>query len=367
MPKICFILGTYWSYTKGGSEYQAKILIDYLQNKGYRIVGIYAGDKCAKVNVDGVEVYSLRRPKLLSKLGSPFSLDSLKMISILNNIQPDVIYQRIGSAYTGIAAYYARKNNCRMIWHIASEIDVKPFQFGWKKAIRPFNYLDKKFLEYGIKNADYIIGQAEYQNGLLRENYGRECDLIVPNFHPMPKYEIRKKAPVKVVWVANFKKLKQPEVFIKLAKEFKDYKNVKFIMIGRPGQKNWQAKLENRIDKLNNLEYLGERPNNYVNRILCESHIFVNTSAYEGFPNTFIQAWMRRVPVVSLNVDPDGVIEHNKIGFHSRSFEKLVSHTRQLIENKRLREQMGKRAYEFAVRAHSLDANIEKMIKLFGG
>jgi len=352
----------------GGSEYQAKILIDYLrQNKSFCISYIYAGSKRSKIKIDGTEVYALRRRKVLSKLGRSFFLDFGKIISILKSIQPNLLYQRVGFAYTGISAYYARKNNCRMIWHIASDNDVKPLQLGLKTMIQPFNYIDKKLLEYGIKNADLIIGQTKQQNELLKENYGRECDFIIPNVHPEPNGQIRKTDPVRVVWVSNLKPLKQPELFIQLAERFRDHQNVKFIMIGRQVRNKWQAKLESRMEKLNNLEYLGEKPINDVNRILCESHILVNTSQYEGFPNTFIQAWMRRVSVVSLNVDPDGVIEHNKIGFHSRSFEKLVSHTRQLIENKWLREQMGKRAYEFSVRAHSLDANIEKMIKLFGG
>lgn len=31
--------------------------------------------------------------------------------------------------------------------------------------------------------------------------------------------------------------------------------------------------------------------------------------------------WMRKVLVISLNVDLDGILEHYKIGFHSRSFD----------------------------------------------
>ncbi len=46
-----------------------------------------------------------------------------------------------------------------------------------------------------------------------------------------------------------------------------------------------------------------------VNAELANAHVLVNTSLYEGFPNTFIQAWMRRTVVVSLNVNPDGIFD----------------------------------------------------------
>lgn len=365
LVKICFILGSHWSYTKSGSEYQAEVLIDYLKNKNYRVFYICAGNKYARANINGVEVYALPRRKVLSKLGRPFFFDSSKILGILYDIQPDIIYQRVGFAYTGIAAHYARRNNCRMVWHIASENDVKTHQFEWNRSML-FGYIDKKFLEYGIRNTDYIIGQAEYQDKLLRESYGRKCDLIVPNFHPMPKHEIRKEASsIKVVWVANFKRLKQPEIYIRLAEEFRDCIDVNFVMIGRQGERNWQAELESKIDRLDNLEYLGEKPIDEVNRILCESHIFVNTSIHEGFPNTFIQAWMRKVPVVSLNVDPDDILIENNMGFHSGSFDQMIKDVERLVNDSELREEMGQRAQEYAFENHALEKNVERITRLF--
>ena len=353
--KICLILGSHWSYRKSGSEYQAKLLIDQLKkNKKYGLFYIYAGSKDGKVDLDGVTVYSLRRRKLLSRLGKPRFLDFLKMIRILKEVQPDVIYQRTASAYTGIAAHFARKHRCKMVWHIASDNDL---QTAWFKYLctAPVNYSNKKFLQYGIKYADYIIGQTKHQNELLKENYGRECDAIIPNAHPVPDGQIRKTDPVRVVWVSNLRTVKQPELFIQLAEKFKDLQDVKFIMVGRRGQNRWQAKLASKMEKLNNLEYLGEKPINHVNRILCESHVLVNTSAYEGFPNTFIQAWMRGVPVVSLNVDPDDILLREGIGFKSGTFENLCRDVMTLIGDKDMRDTMGQRARLYAINNHSIE------------
>jgi glycosyltransferase involved in cell wall biosynthesis len=120
-----------------------------------------------------------------------------------------------------------------------------------------------------------------------------------------------------------------------------------------------------RMAKENNIEVMGELPNDKVNNLLSQSHILVNTSQSEGFSNTFIQAWMRKVPVVSLQVDPDHIIEREGIGFCcTGNFEKLAGNTKRLIKDHELREQMGRKAREYAVQHHSLK-NMELIIKVF--
>ena len=100
-----------------------------------------------------------------------------------------------------------------------------------------------------------------------------------------------------------------------------------------------------------------------VNKVLSESHILVNTSEYEGFSNTYIQAWMRKVPVVALNSDPDDVIKTKGIGFHSKTFDQMVQDVRKLVENRKLRDEMGERSQKFAFNTFSV-SNIHKFIDL---
>jgi glycosyltransferase involved in cell wall biosynthesis len=251
-----------------------------------------------------------------------------------------------------------------MVLHIASRrnVDKANYQRGIKIAV--LNYLNQSVTKYAIDNANRIICQAQYQNTLLRANYGRSCDLILPNFHPSPEKPIKKKAsPIKIVWVANFKRLKQPELFLDLAEKFQGNQLAEFIMIGRLGSGIWQDRLIEKTSRLNNLEYKGELSIDGVNEALNESHIFVNTSQYEGYPNTYIQAWMREVPVVTLNCDPDDVIKTEGLGFHSKTFQQMVQDVATLIENQQLREKMGERARKYAWSTFSV-SNIQKFINL---
>ena len=117
---------------------------------------------------------------------------------------------------------------------------------------------------------------------------------------------------------------------------------------------------------LQNIKYLGEKTLDQVNKILAESHLFVNTSIAEGFPNTFIQAWMRKVPVISISINVDGVLDQNSVGICGSTYDGMREAVKQLIEERQLRERMGRVAQEYAYQYHSLE-NVNKLISLMEG
>jgi len=358
--KLCILAPSHWSASFGGAEYQLKLLIDLLiAHGGFEITYLartvdpffsssaYSIEQIGKW--DGIHRYS-------------FLFDVRKLLSTLSKIRPELILQIVGCAYTGISAYYARCNSCKIIWYVASDTDVCPF-LGKFSLNYIFRFLDKKALEYGINHVHYIITQTKHQGDLLYQYYGRRPNVIIPNFHPVPQEVVEKGKEIRVVWVANLKPLKQPEVFLRMARDLRGMRGVKFIMIGRALNTKWDREMLKEMSALENLEYLGERSLKEVNEVLARADIFVNTSTYEGFPNTFIQAWMRKVPVVSLNVNPDNVIDDKGIGFFSKTYEQLIKHITILINNTKLRNEMGERAQAFAFDNFSMK-NAEKIIHL---
>jgi glycosyltransferase involved in cell wall biosynthesis len=221
--------------------------------------------------------------------------------------------------------------------------------------------IDRLILNYGIRNAHIIAGQTLYQSSLLEKNFGRKCDAFIPIGHPYPEYRTKKPEQVNVLWIAGVKPLKQPEVFVKLAREIYKTTNAHFVMIGHAVEGKWFYQLLKKMNGTPNLTYIGGVSQNEVNRRLEEGHILVCTSQYEGFSNTFVQAWMRKVPVVSLNADPDNILVREGIGFKSLTFERLFQDVKLLIEDKELREKMGKKAQQYAHKNHG----IEKMVNSF--
>lgn len=357
--KICIIAPSHWAARFGGSEYQLKLLLEILAARGsfditYLARNVNPSFFSPEYSIICVSCeYRIRRYSFL--------FDAKRLLSALNSIRPEVILQRVGCAYTGIAAYYAKDNNCKMIWSVASDANVCPKlgKFSLNYAAR---LLEKKALEYGIKHTDYIITQTRHQADLLSRYYGRTPNAIAPNFHPLPQENVEKSQPIRIVWIANMKPLKQPEVFLRIAKDLRNIKGIKFIMIGNAYKNEWGNYLFRKMATMENLEYLGRCSLDEVNEVLAKAHIFVNTSKYEGFPNTFIQAWMRKVPVVSLNVNPDNVIDDKGIGFFSKTYEQLVKHITMLINDTKLRSEMGERARMYAIEMFS-EKNAEKIIQ----
>jgi glycosyltransferase involved in cell wall biosynthesis len=225
----------------------------------------------------------------------------------------------------------------------------------------PYWALEGFFSIKTLKFVDAIITQTYDQSAYLKKRgiYStmiRNSIVINNNKYIKPNKKI-------VVWVANIKKMKNIEDFIKLSHFINEH--LEFVCVGRlPGNSQYRATIENLI-KTSQVQYKGELSYNETAELISRSYILVNTSYNEGFPNTFIQAWSFGVPVISLNIDPDKIIMQNKIGLFSGTFEKMVDDTLFLINNKEEWGKMSLNAYQFARSNFDIKENLKSYIKVF--
>jgi glycosyltransferase involved in cell wall biosynthesis len=133
----------------------------------------------------------------------------------------------------------------------------------------------------------------------------------------------------------------------------------------RYGKRQWLADVASMIEQTPNVRYLGELSQTKVNKLLCRAHLLVNTSDFEGFSNTFIQAWMRRVPVVSLNVNPDGLLDGRTFGMCSGNEARLYEDVAALLADDDRVRSMGERSRAFALKEFS-ESNMDAIAKLLG-
>jgi glycosyltransferase involved in cell wall biosynthesis len=353
----------------GGAEYQISLLIEALLADGGHEVHYLTHfiDQRARTRHYRVTVVGSGGP--VPRLG--YIMDAWSLYRALRHINPDVIYQRVACAYTGLCALYSLRESTPLIWHVAHDSDVAP---GLLEPVRniPRQRVEKWAVGYGARNATGIVVQTRHQADLLQQNYGRKADAVIANFHPPADEALDKTGPLTVIWIANLKQWKQPGVFVRLAESFRERSAIRFVMVGAPaaatGNQAWRDALMRSIEAAANLEYLGEKTQAEVNELLARSHIFVNTSAHEGFPNTFIQSWLRGVAVVSLSVDPDGVLEREGVGIAAHTEAGLHEAVRRLVDDPDALAAYSDRGREHARRHHSLgnSRRLVELIQAFG-
>lgn len=364
--RLCIVTPVHWKAFMGGAQFQIKCLLDYLQTLDRYDIHYIARRVPVERQLDGYTIHRIGDGRGMPRLG--YSADFRRLHRALKELSPDVIYQRIGCAYTGIAAHFARRHGCGFVWHAANDTDV---QVGMK--VRQSNWirerLERALLSHGIRCADTIVTQTEHQAHLLLRNFGRKPDAVVANFQPEPTDAISKAHPPRIVWVANLKRSKQPDAFLRLAQRLKDIPDARFVMIGAgaagSGVTPWHDKLMQDIRMASNVDYLGQVPQDEVNKELARAHVFVNTSLYEGFANTFIQAWMREAAVVSLYVNPDSVFDGDAVGFHAGTEARLAEIVRRLLADGALRAEVAGRARQHAMQHHSMKnaRRVEELIR----
>jgi glycosyltransferase involved in cell wall biosynthesis len=347
----------------GGAEYQISLLIDALVAAGrfdvhYLTHFVDGRDRTRNYRVSRIGAGPIPRMGYL--------MEARALYGKLRELNPAVIYQRVACGYTGICAAYSRRRSVPLIWHAAHDTEVTAQVLDPARNFVRVR-LEKWAVEFGIRNATRIVVQTRHQAQLLQENYGRTADAVIANFHPPPAESIDKRGPLTVLWIANLKLWKGPDVFVRLANALRDHPEVRFIMVGaraaESGNKRWQHALMRGIEATPNLWYVGQKSHEEVNLLLARSHIFVNTSSHEGFPNTFIQSWLREVAVVSLQVDPDHVLEGQQVGVAAGSEAGLIAAVRRLIENSDARAAYALRGRQYATACHSL-RNTGELIRL---
>jgi glycosyltransferase involved in cell wall biosynthesis len=117
------------------------------------------------------------------------------------------------------------------------------------------------------------------------------------------------------------------------------------VLIGGPraGDRGFFDAIRARAAALPNLEMTGFLPLAQVEPWFDRARVLVNTSTYEGMPNTFLQAWARGVPTVA-TVDVGAPV--HKV---ASSVEDLTAHVENLFSD----PAPGEACREYYERTHS--------------
>lgn len=264
-----------------------------------------------------------------------------KLMSALMAADADIYFQSPAGSYTGFTAWFAKSMNRQFIFRVASDSDCE------REHGRLQFWRDRKLFNFGLHRANLIAAQTTHQANMLRENHGLESH-VINMMVESPRRDAPATKDIDVLWVSNFRSLKRPELVLELARQLPD---VKFTMAGGP-MPNGQTYFDDMraaASRLPNVTMLGAVRYRDSGALFDRAKIFLNTSSIEGFPNTFLQAWIRGVPVVSF-FDPDGLVQRLSLGRVATSLDDMREAIRGLLEMDVDRQMLGRRARDFASR-----------------
>ncbi len=371
MKKVCYyVMGhPLLSQNIGGAEIQLHYIGKELQKKGWETHYIVDDEgKRFPDQIDGQRIHTARSFRKSKKdllfLSPHFVSNCLDTYgrpdfeNILDRVQPDIVHQRGSSIVTGYFANWAEKRKKPFVFSIAHIDDCTMTGKLWEGYSRKI--LKKRLYLYGVERARVIIATANYLKKAMLKLVPEADIRIIRSGHPLPK-ELPEKENT-VVWVSRAVSYKFPEEFISLARKLPNYK---FQMIGGIKQHEHFNRVMMGDSKPDNLEVTGFLPQDEVNHRIAKAKILVDTSDSAGFPNTFIQSWLRGTAVVSLHLDPDKLLTEKGVGVLSKSSARLMEDIDSLMSDEKKRKKIVQRAFKYSKDNHDIVRTGEAHLKLY--
>lgn len=272
--------------------------------------------------------------------------------------RPDWLYWGGADHLFGPLVELAKLAGVRTVFAAALDADVEPRRAAFRRSrLWPLH-------AWGLWRADRIFVQHTGQLMRLHPRL-RGKARILPKVCPLPPtMKLHAQRQSYVAWVATLRQHKRPDLLIDIARSVPD---IKFIVCGGPTDylttTDYGMQMVNELTKLANIEYRGRVPSEVANQVIADAALLLCTSDIEGFPNTFTQAWANGTPIVTLNVDPDNVIERKGLGAVSRTVDGAVRDITTLVASVDRREEIAARAKQYISDNH----NPEVVVRIFAG
>lgn len=345
-----FVLDRDPSRVSGGAELQMGLLARELARRGHDValIGADQGQPDGRV-LDGVRTRTGGR---FDTGGLADTLHALKRVAaVLREERPEWVVVMGAGTWVWFLWLLKRRLGFALAFIAASDVDVDG---GYRRMFPARGWL----YETALRRVDRAIAMSEYQrNGLERLG-------LWPGFYRNLLLDTAGGGGAKDIdflWVSSAQPLKQPGIFLDIAERQPERR---FVMICPLKQDAafWE-KTRARAATLPNVEFHPLVPYHTVQEFFHRSHVFVNTSDYEGFPNTFLQAGVGHSALLSLRVDPDGMIAHEGAGLCAGG-DPSVFHAMaaRILDDAESLAHMQERCAAYVAARHGTAANVDAFL-----
>lgn len=333
----------------GGVEWQTSILARWLASRGHNISFLtWDEGGPAEEDIDGIRVIKICK----HNGGLPglrfFHPKWSRLVAALRKADAEVYYQNCGECVTGQVALWCRRNHRAFVFNAANETDCDislPELRFWR---------DRVLYRLGLNKATRVIVQTRTQKEMLRRNFSLDSAVIpMPCQGAQPVYTLARKEPSsnRVLWVARVCLQKRPDRLVEVARMCPE---LNFDLVGPHYRDALSLKAIKDAGELPNITVRGRMSRPEVDRLYRDAACLISTSDYEGFPNTFLEAWSHALPIVS-TFDPDGLIRNRRMGIVANDATTLAKGLRSLLGAKRLYAEYSENALSYFAQNHTVE------------
>jgi len=327
----------------GGEQLQHTLLSRALARRGYDMAMVVLDhgqpDGAAW---HGVTTYRAYRPAAGVPVLRFFHPRWTGIWSALARADAKVYYTSCAGMLVGLMAMFCRLHRRRLVFRSASNADCH------KRSSLVPSARDRRLYEFGLRRCDAVLTQTDAQQRDLKANFGLDSRVAGMLVDAPDRVLDLAERDIDVLWVNNFGDFKRPDRYVDLARRLPQRR---FVMIGGagPGLVDYFEKMKAYAAGAPNLEFLGRVPYHEVNDYYSRARVFVNTSDVEGYPNSYLQAWIRGTPVATF-IDPDGVIAREGLGAAPASDEEMAAAVERLLADEERWRQDSRRAVAYMAR-----------------
>lgn len=336
--------------TVGGIAVQLYFWAQILTQKGWQVTTFTQGKTFVK---DGIIFKKERR---YGKLG--IVQEWLSVSRELLFARPQIVISRGADRIAYPLALFSRWFGVKYVFFGASDVNFEP----GKELIAGGEH-NRKLWQKAVKSIKYIVVQNAHQQETLKRNYQKDS---LPLFNIWGEVEPAKVTNfhTDVVWVANLRRLKRAEWMVNAAKALPQFD---FTIVGGS---TWQEpeyyeEIEKISSGIDNLHFLGKKSFAETNALVAQSRLLCCTSTFEGFPNTFLQAWANNIPVVS-TVNPSDVITSNNLGVVVKTEDGFHAVLQAILSNAEEYKRKCMAVQDYFKQHHSPEVNYQKLVDYLG-
>ena len=333
----------------GGVEWQTSMLARWMAAHGHKVSFLTWDESGPDEEIlDGVRVIKI----CSKKAGIPgirfFHPRWSRLLAALRKADAKVYYHNCAECVTGQIALWCRVHDRMFVFTAASETDCDarlPVLKHWK---------DRMLYRAGLRYANRVIVQTNTQKEMMRQSFSVDAVIIpMPCQRATQAFErVRMKpASTRVLWVARVCPNKRPDLLVEVARMSPEFH---FDLVGPHSPDTSTFEVVRAATALPNVTVHGRLSRETVAKRYGSAACLISTSDFEGFPNTFLEAWSHALPIVS-RFDPDGLIASKQLGLIGSDAASLAQALKRLLGSEELYKKCSENALRYFLENHAME------------